>query len=399
MKNFKYSIIALALAALTACGSKKEESPAEEPHEEENRVEFTEAQFKTAGVTFGKIELKNISASIPVNGLLDVPPQNLVSVSALLGGFIKSTVLLQGMKVRKGEIIATIQNPDFIQIQQDYLDNKSKLKYAEQELKRQEELMANKVGAQQALQQVTADYNSLKAANSALIEKLNILGINPAQVENGTIKSTISIKAPSSGYVTAVNVNVGKYVNPQDVICQIVDTDHLHVELTVFEKDIYKIKAGQKVRFLLVNESNKERTAKVYLINREISPERTVRVHAHLDTEDHSLIPNTYLKAFIEVTDNKATALPEQAVVSSEGKFYIFIKDDGHGHKHEEAKEHTKEIAFTAIEVKTGITQGGYTEVILPEGFETDHAEVVITGAYDLLSKMNNPEEGEGHAH
>lgn len=415
MKTSSLILGLLIVFQLAGCTSKEAETFTETHEEEENSVELSESQLKASGVTLGKVEMKNISSTIQVNGLLDVPPQNLVSVSALMGGFIKSTVLLQGMKVNKGQVIAVIQNPDFIQIQQDYLDNSSRLKFAELEYKRQQELAKENVASQKIFQQATADYNSLKAAHGALAEKLSILGINPQSIQDGNIKSTVSILSPISGTVTVVNVNIGKFVNPLDVICEIVDTDDIHVELTVFEKDLSKIKVGQKVRFILTNENNKERIAKIFLINQRIEADRTVRVHAHMDKKDHSLAPNMYLKASIEVTDNQTTSLPEEAIVSAGGKFYIFIKDDGHGHKHVEEKhedeagadekteetkkeDHGVEYAFRAIEVTKGVTQNGFSEVILPEGFEIDHAEVAIKGAYALLSKMNNS-EAEGHAH
>jgi len=305
--------------------------------------------------------------------------------------------------VNKGQVIATIQNPDFIQIQSQYLENKQKLKYLELEYKRQEELSKENVSATKTFQQVSSEYNSLLATIGASEERLRILNIDPTSLTQSNIRSTVNIYAPISGYVTTVNVNIGRFVNPQDVICEIVDTDHLHAELTVFEKDITKIKKGQKIRFVLVNESAKERTASVYLINHQISDDRTIRVHAHLDQEDPTLMPNMYLKALIEISDHKATALPDLAIVNAGGKNYIFIKAEEEGHDHEkeaEGKEekHEEEYVFKAIEIQKGVSQNGYTEVILPEGFETDHAEVVTKGAYDLLSKMNNSEE-EGHAH
>ncbi len=381
MKTIKYSIAIIAFASMVACTSKQEKTVTE--GEQEKGMELTVSQFKSAGIEFGKIEMKNLNSTIQVSGVLDVPPQNLLSVSALMGGFVKSTDLLQGMKVRKGQLLAVIQNPDFIQVQQDYLDNKSKLKYAEQEYKRQEELSKDNIASQKIFQQVSAEYNSLKAINSGLLEKLSILGIDPHVVENGTIKSTINIFSSVNGYVTVVNVNIGKYVNPQDVICEIVDTEHLHAELTVFEKDVTKLKVGQKVRFLLVNEGNKERTATIYLINHKISDDRTVRVHAHLDKEDPALLPNMYLKAFIEITDNDVAALPEDAVINSEGKSFIFsliIKDKEGYH-------------FKMIEVQKGVTQNNFTQIILPEGFDIAKESVVIKGAYSILSKLNNSEE------
>jgi len=377
-----------------------QQTSVEEHHEEEEgTVELTEAQFKSADIQFGKIEWKSLSSAIAVNGVLDVPPQNMVSVSAMMGGFVKSTELLQGLKVKKGQLIATIQNPDFIRIQSAYLENKSRLVFLEQEFKRQEELSRENVSASKIFQQVTSEYNSLQATVGALEEQLKILNIDHATLTKSNIRSTVNLYSPISGHVTAVNVNIGKFVNPQDVICEIVDTDHLHAELTVFEKDISKIRKGQKIRFILVNESGKERTASVYLINRQISEERTIRVHAHLDKEDPNLMPNMFLKALIEVGENnKSTALPDEAIVTIGEKFYIFINDQGHGHKEAMHEEGKPELAFEAIEIKKGVTQNGYTEVILPEGFDTANAMVVTKGAYELLAKMNNSEEA-GHSH
>jgi cobalt-zinc-cadmium efflux system membrane fusion protein len=372
------------VSVFSSCASKTKEVPEDKHNEEENEVVLTASQFKGVDIQFGKIELKNLSSVITVNGMLDVPPQNMVSVSALMGGFIKTTDLLQGMLVKKGQVIATIQNPDFIQIQSQYLENKQKLKFLELEYKRQEELSKENVSAAKIFQQVSSDYNSLKATIGGQEERLKILNIDPASLTQSNIRSVVAIYAPIGGYVTVVNVNIGKYVNPQDVICEIVDTDHLHAELTVFEKDIIKLKKGQKIRFVLVNESNKERTASVFLINHKISEDRTIRVHAHLDKEDPTLMPNMYLKALIEVEDHKNNALPDQAIVSSGDKNYIFVKTE-------------KENVFKAVEIQKGISENGYTEVVLPENFKIENTEVVIKGAYDLLSKMNNSEEEHAH--
>ncbi len=395
---YKTLWIYLMVVLYASCTNNNTEILTHDDTETLGTVTLTQAQYKTAQINFGKIERKDLNATIEVNGMLDVPPQNLISVSALMGGFIKSTDLLQGMKVKKGQVIATIQNPDFIQIQTQYIENIHKLKFVELEYKRQEELARENVSATKTFQQASSDYYSLLATIGGLEEQLKMLNINPATLNTSNIRSVVSIYAPISGYVTTVNVNIGKYVNPQDVIFEIVDTDHLHAELTVFEKDITKIKVGQKIRFYLTNESDKERTAAVYLINHQISTERTIRVHAHITKEDPLLMPNMYLKAFIEMSDsNKKTVLPEKAVVQAGGKQYIFIKTNEEKHVHDDTN-HEDEFTFTAVEVQKGITQHGYTEVILPTGFDIETSEVVISGAYDLLSKMHNSEE-EGHGH
>lgn len=342
-----------------------------------NEVLLTDEQVKTLDIMVGKIEKRELSNTVKVNGMLDVPPQNLVTISAPLGGFVKYTELLQGMKVTKGQVLAIMEHADYIQLQQDYLDSRNQLEFLELEYKRQQDLASENVNSAKTLQLTKSNYLSMKAKTEGLRSKLKLINISPAEIENGEIKNTISIIAPISGYVTQVNVNIGVYVNPTDVMFKIVDTDHLHAEAQVFEKDLGKLKIGQRVLITLTNEV-KPRMAKVYLIGKEISSERTVRVHCHLDKEDPSLIPGMYFTAVIEVGDNSVNALPENAIVSFEGKDYIFISNSKN--------------SFTMVEIQSGVTESGYTEIRLPEGFDAA-ASIVTNGTYALISKIMNAEE------
>jgi len=380
-------ILALFFIAVlfASCGSKTEETKQEEHHEEEvSVVELTPEQVKIINLKLGKIEMKDLSGAIKVNGMLDVPPQNLVSISAPMGGFVKSTELLQGMKVNKGQAIVVMQHPDYIQMQQDFLETKSQLEYLELEYNRQQELSKDNVNSQKTLQQAKSQYESMLAKNAGLKSKLMMLGINGEKLTSQTMQNSITITSPISGYVTHVNVNIGMYVNPTDVMFKIVDTEHLHAELTVFEKDVPKIKLGQKVRFTLANETD-ERTATVYLIGREISSDRTVRIHCHLDKEDLDLLPGMYLKAYVEAGTQRLSALPNQAIVNFEGKDYVFVAEKEANH-------------FKMLEVTKGISEFGYTEVVTKEGLNNESL-IVINGAYDILAKIKNSEEGEGHGH
>lgn len=376
-------IVALLFIGIIAssCGGKNEEQKKEEVKTEvPNSVELTDEQAKTADIVLGKVEMKALSGAIKVNGMLDVPPQNLVSVSAPLGGFVKSTELLQGMKVAKGATIAIMQHPDYVQLQQDFLESKSQLEYLETEYKRQQDLARENVNSQKTVQQAKAQYEGMSAKNAGLKAKLTLAGINTSQLTSQTIQSSIVIVSPISGYVTHVNVNIGMYVSPNDVMFKIVDTEHLHAELTVFEKDVPKIKINQKVRFTLANETV-ERTATVYLIGREIGSDRTVRIHCHLDKEDMDLLPGMYLKAYVEAGTHTVAALPDKAVVNFEGKDYIFV-----------ANSNFKIHQYKMVEVSKGTSELGYTEINLPEGV-TNETPIVINGAYDILSKMKNSGE------
>ncbi len=385
MKNFANKIGRLLIITLliSSCSSKDETKQSAEHHDEEtNVVELTPEQQATVGLKLGKIEMKDLSGAIKVNGQLDVPPQNLVSISAPLGGFVKSTELLQGMKVEKGQVIAVLQHPDYIQIQQDYLDTKSQLDYLDAEYKRQQDLSKENVNSQKTVQLAKSQYESMLAKNAGLRSKLLLIGINPEKLSSNTIQNTITLTSPISGYVTNVNVNIGIFVSPTDVMFKIVDTEHLHAELTVFEKDVPKIRIGQKVRFTLANETT-ERIATVYLVGREISADRTVRIHCHLDKEDSDLLPGMYLKAYVEAGTRSLPSLPDQAIVSFEGKDFVFVADDKANH-------------FKMLEVTKGISELGYTEVAL-NGQLKNSSNVVIAGAYEKKKKMKNSEEDEGH--
>lgn len=395
------AILFLAAVLFSACSSKgnAEAAATEEPKKEEaDMVDLSEDQFKTVNIQYGAVEDKNLSSVIRASGALDVPPQQLLTVSSPYGGTLKSTELLQGKPVTKGEVIAVLENPEFIQLQQDYLDYKSQLVYLKEELNRQEELSKENVNAKKTLQKASSDYNSMMARVQGLRSKLLLININPDKINPAGISGKANIYAPISGYVTKVMVNIGKFVNANQELFEIVDTRHLHAELTIFEKDVPKLKIGQKIRFVLNNETA-ERFAEVHLIGREISAERTVRVHGHLSQEDKNLLPGMYLKAIVETGLATTTALPDKAIVQSAGKSYIFIAaEEMNEEKIPEAadknKTPEKHIPFKRIEVTTGVSENGYTEVILPEGFDRS-SKVVINGAYDLLSKMNNVEEEE----
>ncbi len=376
------------IALLLSCKNKTAENkPAEkEAAHTDLSVTLTPEQFKTAGIQTDSISYRVLSGTIKVNGLLDVPPQQTVSVSAPLGGFMQSSDMLQGKYVQKGALIATLQDPAYIQMQQDYLDNSSQLEYLQAEYLRQQELAAENINARKTLQLAKANYESMRARVAGLKARMRLINIDIARLEKGHIQNTISLYAPISGFVTEVNVNTGQYINPTDILFRIVDTRHVHAELTVFEKDIAAIRTGQKVRFYLSNET-KERTATVYLVGREISKDRTIRIHCHLDEEDTNLLPGMYLTAYVETSHLSQPALPGTAVLDYEGKKYVFTEDS--------TAHNTQAYRYTMVQVNTGATEAGYTAVELPGNTDKKRLNVVVKGAYDLLSKLKNNEAEE----
>ncbi|PRY08340.1 cobalt-zinc-cadmium efflux system membrane fusion protein [Pontibacter ummariensis] len=374
-----------------------ETAPAQEAEQEQeaghgeeenpNVAELTEEQYQVAGIALGKPQLRNLSNTLALTGKLDLPPQNMASVTAPLGGFIRKTQVLEGTYVKKGDLLATIENPEFVTLQEDYLKEKNRLDYLELEYKRQQELHAEQVSSAKTYQQTVAEYRSVQARVQALEERLAIIGITNGSLRNGKIRRILPLHAPLEGYITYVKADVGQYVAPTDVLFRIADTEHLHVELTVFEKDLTSLKKGQAVRYSLPGESAAQREATIFLIGKEISPERTVRVHAHMEEEDKDLAPGMYVQAQVALDDKQVLSLPEAAVVQENNTSFVFLFTG------EEKEGGAVMKRFRMVPVERGVEQGGFVQVALPAGVDTAAENFVIKGAYSLLSKMRNAEE------
>lgn len=375
-------IFFLLFSVLISCNQKTKEIQLEnQVFDTENKILLSNEQYANAKIEIGKVVYKNISEVIEVNGLIDVPPQNLVSISVPMGGFLKSTDMLQGMKVKKGQHIATIENIDFISLQQDFLDTKSKLDFLNLERSRQEDLSKQNINSPKDLQQAISDYKSMLAKFNGLKEKIKLIGLDPNAVSENNISKTVAVFSPINGFVTNIYSNVGKYVNPIDVLFDIVNTEHIHAELTVFEKDIIKIKKGQKVIFTLANEENKQRTAKIFLIGREINTDRTIRIHAHLDYEDAELLPKMFIKATIEIGVKKRMAVPNDAVFTDNNQDYLFVLDTS-------SNDSTR--IFSKLEIKKGIIENGFTAIQFIENTNVSNLQIVQKGAYNLIAKIKN---------
>jgi len=379
-------IAAFFIALISCSGGKKTELAEEEEVIPEDIVELRADQIKLANIETGAIELRSLSGTLKVSGIVAAAPQNLATVSMPLGGFVKSTSLMPGNAVKKGQTLAILENQEFVDIQQNYLETKNKLEYAEAEYKRHTELYKDDVYSQKNLQQVTSDYKSLKTQVKALEQKLALIGINPATLSEDAISSSVALASPISGYVTAVNINIGKFVSPSDVLFEIVNSDKLFLELTLFEKDADKVSAGQKIHFFINNETE-QHEAVIYQTGKSIGTDRTYKVYATVIGSCENVIPGMYVNAIIETSGNLVASLPSEAIVSFDEKDYIFVYEK---EKEEDGKPFTE---YRIIEVQKGVTDGGFTEIVLPAGFAVKDAKVVIKGAYNLLSAKKNAGE------
>lgn len=376
----KYIVKIAALAMLSAgCGTAPENTDAGEIPVTEGRVQLTGEQVKNAGIVTGRAEKRPVKSILKVNGVIDVPPQNLVSVSFPLGGYLQSTDLLPGMHVRKGQTIAVLEDPQYIQLQQEYLVGKAHLQYLEADFKRQQELNAGKAGSDKALQQAESEFTAQKIQVKALAEKLLLIGLDPARLDADNLSRSVQIHAPIDGYVSAINVNIGKYVTPTDVLFELVNPRDIHLNLTVFEQDVQALRVGQRIIAYTNDRPDEPHTGEIILVSRNVNEMRAVEVHCHFDRYDPKLLPGMFMVAEIEVVLANVLAVPESAVVRWENRHFVFI---------EQAPG-----AFTMTEVETGASSDGYVQLI--PGGEIDLAGAVLVreNAYALLMKMKNTAE------
>ncbi|MNK14779.1 Cobalt-zinc-cadmium resistance protein CzcB [compost metagenome] len=366
------------LILLSGCGQQNNTTP-EDVAIDSNTVNLTAAQFKNAAITTGKVERKQIYTTLKLNGKIDVPPQNMVSISVPLGGYLKSTNLLPGMHIKKGQVIGTVEDQQYIQLQQDYLTAKSKIKYLENEYKRQKDLNHSQASSDKVYQQSEADYRSQLVLISALKEKLSMAGINVNNISETKIIKSVNIYAPISGYVSKVNVNIGKYVTPTEVLFELVDPSDIHLALKVFERDLDKLYVGQQLFSYTNNEPEKKHKCTILMIGKDLSDDRNTDVHCHFESYDKLLIPGTYMNADVEVKNAMATVLPTEAIVQYEGKNFAFINKGNR--------------TFEMVELKTGENEGGYTAIIFANNSGLENQDFVLKGAYSLLMMMKNKEE------
>lgn len=371
-------LITASIFLLVSCSDKpKTEEKKQEKPGNENMVTLSEAQLNSAKISVGTLEQKTISTTIKVNGKIDVPPQNMVSVSMPLGGYLKTTKLLPGMHINKGEVIATMDDQQYIQLQQEYLTTKSKLAYTEAEYERQKELNQSKASSDKVLQQTQMEYNTQKITLRSLAEKLKLININPAAINENNISKSVNIYAPINGFVSKVNVNIGKYVNPADVLFELVNPTDIHLNLHIFEQDLDKLYIGQKLIAYSNNKPNEKHPCEIILISKDISAEHYAEVHCHFEDYDKSLIPGMYMNAEIELHNDNLPVLPEDALVNFEGKHFVFI-----------AREKN---VFELTEVTTGAKENGFIEI--KNATEFNNKSIVTKGAYTLLMALKNKAE------
>ncbi|MEQ8909653.1 MAG: efflux RND transporter periplasmic adaptor subunit [Vicingaceae bacterium] len=381
---YQNTILLFMLFSIVACQSEEEQETSEKTTAEEH-FQISETQFESNEMQLIAPKTIRVKQSIVCNGSIDVPPQNRAKITAIMGGYVKESPLLVGDFVEKGQVLVSLENPDYAELQEQYLNTQAELKYLQADYERQVELQKENINSTKDFQKIESDLKKAKAKQKSLAEKLSLIGIEATQLSTEKISSRIQIKSPITGTIAMVNISKGTYVNPTEALMEILDTDHMHLELDVFEKDILKVKKHQEIIFRLPELSAQKRRGEVHLIGNLLEKEkRSVKVHGHLDGVDSlHLAVGMFVEAEIVVGEESYQSVPSEAVYEIEGKTYLLVKLE-----EKEGKLLFDRYAIDVIEEKDGQI-----------AFERKNGETVnqkvLAGAYHFIGEN----EGGGHHH
>lgn len=380
----KQLYIVFVFMLLVACGNDKKEEQTEENLQKTDELVVSKEQFKSEQMEFGTLSEHDFNTIVKVSGQIEVPTQNQSSVSTFLGGYVTKSPLLIGDEVKKGQFLVTLESTEFVEMQQRYLEVAQQLNFLKSEFTRQKTLYDENISSEKNFLKAESDYKSSLAYYNGLKKKLQMLNINPTSVENGIITSTINLYAPIDGFVTKVNVSNGTYVSPSDIILEIINTHHIHLELSVFEKDILKVKKGQKIDFRIPEASDSVFKAEVHLVGTTIDPtNRRVVVHGHIEDDHTAFIVGMFAEADIIVGSTNGIALPKTAVIQVENDYFALMLD----------KETSNDYYFTKVKLDIGLQTEDVVEVLNTASLANQ--KIVVNGTYMLL----NEAEGGEHSH
>ena len=383
MKNFTVNyLLVIVLLSLAACSSKNDATTSDEMSDEnstEDVYELSATQFNSSDMKLGKLEMQEFYEIVKANGMFNVPPQNRASVSSYFGGSVKDIKLQPGQHVKRGQVLFTLENPEFVQLQQDFLESQGQLSYLKSDYERQKNLVEDNVTSQKNYLKSESDYTVTRARHASLRKKLELLDINPNALTIDNIRATVTVTAPINGYVTDVNITKGSFLNPSNVAMIIVDTDHLQLELNIFEKDLAKVRIGQPIHFRIQEDQSQQYEASVYLVNKTVDAEkRTIGILGQLSDAKltNRFNPGVYVQADIYTTSDSRPSLPQEALVEVDDKNYVLVLDSSSD----------AGLTFIKKEVKTGVSNNDDIEIMNAGDFN-ENSEFLVKGAFNLIKE------------
>jgi len=379
LRSFRFTLALLVSIFTYSCGQQAAETAGIEISKvssEEGIITLTLDQFNSMNMAWGKMDSSQFSEEITVQGAVRVPVENMQEVTTFYGGYVSGLELLEGQSVKKGEVLFYLENPEFILLQQNYLEAKSQLSYLKSEYDRQKTLYGEQIASQKNYLKAEADYQGTRAKAESLKRQLGLLRINVEELQPESIRSKVPIYSPIAGFVTAINVVPGAYIQPRDVAVSLISKEHLHMELVVFEKDATRIKKGQTVAVHIPEISSENLIAEVFMVGQSINEARQINVHADLidESKESMLVPGMFIEGKVQVDPKKGISLPQTAVVQSDGKMFVLVLRE----------KNEKGYSLEKIEVQLGKVGGG-TIQILPGSKLTITDQILVNGGFNLL--------------
>lgn len=379
-KPLLVAVFVFFLGALSGCGKNptpdSEGIEVNEAPEGATEVFLTAEQFKTMEMEWGSPVQGDFSYQIHVQGTVRVPVEGMQEISAYFGGYVSGLKLMEGQPVKKGETLFYLENPDFIRLQQDYLETTSQLAYLRAEFERHKTLYGEQISAQKNYLKAEADYQGALAKSQSLKKQLSLININTDQLTPETIRSSVPVFSPIDGFVEDVHVVPGGFLPASGEAVSLLNKDHLHIELFLFEKDAPKVHPGQRVEVSMPDAPNRSVMAEIYVVGQSINSERQINVHAHVldEKEEGRLIPGTFVQASVQLDPQRSWALPENALVEVDGDYYILVQ-----------KEQTAQgYKLEKLKVIPGARNRGMTAVEAVEGLD-ESSVVLVKGGFNLL--------------
>jgi membrane fusion protein, heavy metal efflux system len=362
----------------------------EHAHEGMGKVHLSALKFKSLGIKVDTLPTRSLSSGVDVNGRLALFPQHRATVTAILGANVTAIKVIEGEKIKKGQILAYLSHPNLANLQAAYVRAYNQIQYLEKEFDRQKKLYEAGVSSGKIYQQTQANYHSMKGEVKSYEAQLKQLNINARNVKNGNIYQNVPVVSPIDGSIEKVLIQLGQYVDSNTTMFMIINLDYIHADLMVFEKDVYQVKKGQKVSFKVESVPGKILSARISSVGKifEQNP-RAVQVHAEIEQKENFLIPGMYIRGKIHTNSELVNALPEEAVIVEEGKSYIFMAE-----AHQEGGK--TEWVFKPIEIRTGTYDEGWVEINLLEPLPKG-AQVAWNNAYYLIAEMKKSETSLEH--
>jgi cobalt-zinc-cadmium efflux system membrane fusion protein len=380
MKNI-YTILFVSII-LFSCGTKPKSVESNQDSTEvnlSNKITLTKEQLALAQLTIEPIQVGKMKGVAHLNGIVDVPPTGIASVSIPMGGYVQDINLIPGTYVKKGQVLASVKDPAYVQLQENYLSAKAKLIYLQQDIDRQKSLLTQEAVSKKAYQQLQAEYTTNLIQLKALSEQLKLINIQPETLTTDKMTSLVNLTAPISGYITKVNINRGKYVTPSDVLLEIMDPNDIHAAITIYEKDIAGFKVGMKGTVTISQDPSKKYPVTILAVSQNINEDKTGLLHCHFDQIPKNVLPGMFLSADLSLESNDAILIPTGAVQRFQGKDYIFIQ--------------TASFVFEAIEIQINQSNSAFVSVNNADAKSWIGKSIVVKNAFSLLGKWMNKSE------